>query len=258
MIANFDIVFGVIPSTLLLASLAMAFFVFLVGQPESSDRALPVAFFYWLVEPIVSLLAKLRVTPNQVTGASLAIVMLASIAIAEKHFFVGLWLVMIGASCDVLDGFLARKTGQVTRAGAFFDSFIDRIAEGVIFMGFAYVGAGGPLTIGAIAALIGSYAVSYARARGEGLGVKPKVGIMQRPQRLASVVAVLVAAAFASLASPALAATILTWGIWLVAITTVFTAAHRAWWAMHELTLDEERPTEPGLGDSTIESRTAA
>lgn len=259
MIMNVDLIFGVIPSLAMLGYLVVSFIIFCAGsREESSDRALPVEFFYWLVEPIVTGLARMRVKPNQVTGASLVVIMFASLAIATGHFFMGLWMLMVGSSFDVLDGFLARKTEQTTSSGAFFDSFIDRVAEGVVFMGFAYLGQGGLLTVGAIAALIGSYSVSYARARGEGLGVKPKVGLMQRPQRLGSVILTLAVAAFASRTDAQLGLSILTLGIWLVAIGASFTAGHRAWWAMNRLDADEERPIETGLGDAAIESRTAA
>jgi CDP-diacylglycerol--glycerol-3-phosphate 3-phosphatidyltransferase len=95
------------------------------------------------------------------------------------------------AIADALDGVVARRTNQVTVFGAFYDSTLDRIADGALLAGLAYFYAVNPIHSNrlmlaiTLMAIIGTYMVSYARARAEALGINAKVGIMQRAERVA-------------------------------------------------------------------------
>jgi CDP-diacylglycerol--glycerol-3-phosphate 3-phosphatidyltransferase len=90
----------------------------------------------------------------------------------------------------VLDGTVARRTGQSTVFGAFYDSTLDRVADGSVLAGLAYFYATNPvfhsrpLLALALLGMIGTFLVSYTRARAEGLGIDAKVGVMQRPERV--------------------------------------------------------------------------
>ena len=144
------------------------------------------------LEPVVGWLAAREVTPNQVTLAALAVSLLAALLIGAGWLRLGA-LVLIGGSLgDLLDGMLARSTGQASPFGAFFDSTLDRIGEGAVLAAVAYRFAvdGRPLLVAVVVmALLGSLLVSYTRARAESLGVDCTVGLMSRAERLVLLIA---------------------------------------------------------------------
>jgi phosphatidylglycerophosphate synthase len=109
----------------------------------------------------------------------------AGVAFALGHPVLGGWGVLLGGVADILDGRIARARGIASRRGAFLDSTLDRFAEFAAFVGLAALFAGSPwaLTL-VVSALGGSLLVSYARARGESVGVLCKLGVMQRAERL--------------------------------------------------------------------------
>ncbi len=152
---------------------------------------------YNFLDPLISLLAKMGLTPNIITLIGFFITILASAVLivgAEKGqrgdpkyiTMFGVVLLLAGLF-DMLDGQLARKTGKMTVFGAFFDSIIDRYSEMIMFFGIAYYLVSYDYFLSGIfafIAMIGSIMVSYARARAEGLGYECKVGMMQRPERI--------------------------------------------------------------------------
>jgi CDP-diacylglycerol--glycerol-3-phosphate 3-phosphatidyltransferase len=97
----------------------------------------------------------------------------------------------VTAIADALDGVVARRTNNVTVFGAFYDSTLDRVADGALLAGLAYFYAVNPIHANkwmlaiTLAGIIGTYLVSYARARAEALGINAKVGVMQRAERVA-------------------------------------------------------------------------
>lgn len=152
---------------------------------------------YWVIDPFVSLLAKLGVTPNMITSFGFILNLLATVVFiygAEKSNrfdfrFVG-WagaVILFAGVFDMLDGRLARKNGLSSDYGALYDSVIDRYSELFMFLGICYYLVSHDFfwsSIFAFIAMIGSIMVSYVRARAEGLGVSASVGIMQRPERI--------------------------------------------------------------------------
>jgi CDP-diacylglycerol--glycerol-3-phosphate 3-phosphatidyltransferase len=139
------------------------------------------------VRAVVRLLAKTPVTPNAITVFGLGVTAAAAYVIATGGLFWGGVILLAGSALDALDGELARQTGRVSVFGAFLDSSIDRAQEGLLFMGVAlyYHTAGSMWGVGlSFLALIGSYMVSYTRARAEGLGFKGEFGFMSRPMRI--------------------------------------------------------------------------
>lgn len=137
--------------------------------------------------PILSSLHRIGVTPNQVTVAGTVLNGgVAVLIIADRLIWAGV-LILVAGIFDMLDGSLARLSKQVTPFGAFLDSTLDRVSEGVVLAGIAYFLADRGRAVDAglvVLALLGSILVSYTRARAESLGVECKVGIMSRPERI--------------------------------------------------------------------------
>jgi CDP-diacylglycerol--glycerol-3-phosphate 3-phosphatidyltransferase len=137
--------------------------------------------------PVAGGLLRLNVTPNQVsvTGVLLNIVTAALIA-ADYLALAGLVYLAAG-TLDLLDGVLARLAKTTSSFGAFLDSTLDRISEGVVFAAIAYRFALEGYAVDAslvVVALLGSLLVSYTRARAEGLGAQCKVGLVTRAERV--------------------------------------------------------------------------
>ncbi len=142
---------------------------------------------YFLVDPVVSFLARHNVSPNTLTVlGTLGHVLVAWMIVQGQMPVAGL-LIFVFAPLDALDGALARKLGTpVGGFGAFLDSTLDRLAEIILFGGFIfYYGRTGQelLTVTAYIGLSGSLMVSYTRARAEALGYSCKIGILSRVER---------------------------------------------------------------------------
>ena len=144
---------------------------------------------YRLTAPIVRLLVKTHVTPTALTWLGFSIAVGAAIVIATGHLIIAGIMVFVGGFFDMLDGALARPTGQVTALGALLDSILDRVSEAVLLLGILifYLFLGGQPVVGILLvclALIASLMVSYLRARGEALGLECGVGLFTRPERV--------------------------------------------------------------------------
>lgn len=140
--------------------------------------------------PFLSALHKIGVTPNSVTVAGTVLNAGVAVLVVFDHLIYAGILILVAGLFDMLDGSLARLTKKVTQFGAFLDSSLDRVSEGVILAGIAYFlaipgGRRGAIDAGLVVlALLGSILVSYTRARAESLGVECKSGIMTRPERI--------------------------------------------------------------------------
>jgi len=144
-----------------------------------------------VVEPIARALIRAGITPNTVTVAGTAGVLVGAVGFAARgQLLIGLVLVVVFALTDFLDGTMARMKGGSTRFGAFLDSSMDRVADAGIFGSVAYYLATQDDRWGMVAALLClgvGQIVSYVKARAEGLGMTCNVGIAERPERLLSV-----------------------------------------------------------------------
>ena len=144
-----------------------------------------VEYYGWTLRPIERVLVRLRLSPDAITVIGLVMSLLAGAAFALGSFSAGGWLYLGTGTLDILDGRVARLTGRQTRTGALFDSVVDRYSEYFVFAGLLiYYRDRVWLMLVTLIALLGSFMVSYVRARGEGLGVDAKVGSMQRPERI--------------------------------------------------------------------------
>jgi len=140
-----------------------------------------------ITDPIVFLLAKAHITPNALTLAGVLGSAGAAVLLARGQFLAGGIVVLAAGALDVLDGALARATGQVTRFGAVFDSVMDRVSEAAVLFGLLYYYAGRDAreeSLLVFAALAGSMLVSYIRARGEILGLPIREGLFTRAERV--------------------------------------------------------------------------
>lgn len=201
-----------------------------------------IAYWYWLNTPIIERLGRWGVRPNHLTLGALVLALLAGLALASASLMLGAWLLVAAATFDLLDGLLARELKIGSKSGAFLDSFADRCAEGAVFGGLAYYGAGGPLTWVAFWAMIASILISYARARAEALGVDCSLGLMQRPERTFWLILTLFTAPIVSVFRPPSAAEHVSWvvigGVGILAFLSTITAFRRADWAFKALNDD--------------------
>lgn len=215
-----------------------------------------VDYVYWLAGPLVERLAARRIRPNHVTAAALGLALLCGLALGAGYMGLGAVLLVVTGGCDLLDGYLARKLDRQSEAGAFFDSFADRIAEAFVLGGLAYFGDGGLLTWLAIWALVASFAISYARARAEGLGGDGTVGWMQRPERfglLIITVGIAAVAAWPGADTAQLTVRIVTVGVGLLAVLATGTALRRAWSIFAKLRADDYSASAPDTSSSPLD-----
>jgi CDP-diacylglycerol--glycerol-3-phosphate 3-phosphatidyltransferase len=141
-------------------------------------------------EALMSAVGRVPLTPNQVTVVGMILTFFAAALAAFGQLrWAGVVLILAG-TCDILDGALARSTRKSYTYGAFLDSTLDRYSEGAIYLGLAayFVSVGGPLerwlVLATLAALAGSFLVSYVRARAQSLGFTCDSGIFARPERV--------------------------------------------------------------------------
>lgn len=137
-------------------------------------------------------LRALGLTPNAVSLIGFAVTLGAAYLVGSNRLLAGGIVFLLGGGLDLLDGALARLTGRVTPFGALLDSVLDRLGEASLFVGLAVYSLRAGFSdryllffiIVLLMALILSQTVSYLRARGEGLGVATRAGLMTRPERV--------------------------------------------------------------------------
>jgi CDP-diacylglycerol--glycerol-3-phosphate 3-phosphatidyltransferase len=145
----------------------------------------------WITDPLVPLISKLRLTPDGMTLAGLILNITAAVFIGFGHLLVGGIIFLLAGLFDLLDGALARYMEKTTKFGAIFDSTVDRITEGALFLSFIFITGVGvwPYNVTwelvlIFLAMIGSFLTSYIRARAEGLNINCTVGLFTRAERV--------------------------------------------------------------------------
>jgi CDP-diacylglycerol--glycerol-3-phosphate 3-phosphatidyltransferase len=139
---------------------------------------------YWLLDPPVNLLIALRVTPNMVTLFSLLPALGAGVAVAFGWFGLGCMLATIATLSDIVDGVIARRTGVSSDAGEVIDAAVDRYGEFFLLGGLAfYYRDTWSVLLLVLAAIIGSFMVSYSTAKAEAVRVPAPRGAMRRSER---------------------------------------------------------------------------
>ncbi|MDQ6749667.1 MAG: CDP-alcohol phosphatidyltransferase family protein [Actinomycetota bacterium] len=167
-----------------------------------------------------------RLTPNAISLTGFALNLLAAVLVWQRSFFLGGLAFIVGSVMDTLDGRYSRMSGKGTPFGAFLDSTLDRIEEGIVLTAVAayFASRNDDLAVAAVVvAVLGSLMVSYTRARAEALGIACKVGIATRPVRVVILSAGLLFATGASLGDFELLAP----AVYVLAALTVFTTFQR-------------------------------
>ncbi len=150
------------------------------------------AILQYVELPGARFLRALKFTPNAITLLGFAVTVVAACLVGFGWLLAGGIVFLSGSALDLMDGALARLTGTDSSFGALLDSLFDRLGEAALFLGLAVYATQGDFSdnyrlffvIVILLALIFSQAVSYLRARGEGLGVFTRAGIMTRPERV--------------------------------------------------------------------------
>jgi CDP-diacylglycerol--glycerol-3-phosphate 3-phosphatidyltransferase len=174
----------------------------------------------------VTNLARTGVTPNVLTTTGVSLCLAAAVLVSfEEHgkllfFWLAAGIFVVGSLLDILDGALARVGGKSTPFGAFIDSTTDRVGEGAMLAAIALVfsrhGQDWAVVV-AVAAVVGSFLVSYTRARAEALGLSGDVGLGSRAERVVVITAGLVFAPWGGL----------PWAIAVLAATAWLTVVQR-------------------------------
>jgi CDP-diacylglycerol--glycerol-3-phosphate 3-phosphatidyltransferase len=171
-------------------------------------------------------LARTRVSPNALTAAGVLLCAAAAVVVYFEYrnelaaYWIGAGLFIVGSILDILDGALARRSGKATHFGAFVDSTTDRMSEVFVLGAIALIFAREDNEVAlafAVAAIAGSFLVSYTRARAEVLGLKGDVGIGSRAERVVVISAGVILAPWGAL----------QWAIYLLTATAWITVLQR-------------------------------
>jgi CDP-diacylglycerol--glycerol-3-phosphate 3-phosphatidyltransferase len=175
-----------------------------------------------------------RLTPNAISMTGFVLNVLAAVLVTQQLFFLAGVAFIAGSLMDMLDGRYSRMSGKGTPFGAFLDSTLDRIEEGIVLAAIAayFAERGDEVAVGAaVLTVVGSYMVSYTRARAEALGMECKVGVATRPVRVVILSAGLVFAKGAGLGDFEL----LEPAVYVLAVLTVITTFQRIFHVRREL-----------------------
>ncbi len=197
-----------------------------------------------MLAPFVNLFLRLGISPDAVTLVGTLGVSAGALAFFPRgHLLVGVLVITCFIFSDLIDGAMARKTGQVSTFGAFFDSTLDRIADGAIFGGlvlyFAGPGDNYLYVCVTLYCLVMGSVTSYARARAESLGMDAQGGIAERADRT---VAILVAAGFSDWWNLPI---LLHVTIWALALANTQTVLLRMWKVRRQATAEPDVPSAP-------------
>jgi CDP-diacylglycerol--glycerol-3-phosphate 3-phosphatidyltransferase len=175
-----------------------------------------------------------RLTPNAISLTGFALNLAAAALVVDRLFFLAGIAFIVGSIMDTLDGRYSRMSGKGTQFGAFLDSTLDRLEEGVVLTAVAAYFASRHMQVAVAAvvvAVLASLMVSYTRARAEALGVECKVGLATRPVRVVILSVGLVFAKGASVGHFALLAP----AVYVLAVLSLVTVVQRIWHVRREL-----------------------
>jgi CDP-diacylglycerol--glycerol-3-phosphate 3-phosphatidyltransferase len=175
-----------------------------------------------------------RLTPNFISMTGLVGNVIAAVLVTQEEFFLAGVAFVLGSVMDTLDGRYSRMSGKGTPFGAFLDSSLDRVEEGIVLaaVGAYFAKQGDDLAVAAVVlAVLFSLMVSYTRARAEALGVECKVGLATRAIRVVIISIGLLFAKGAGLGDFEL----LEPSIYVLAALTIFTTFQRMLHVRREL-----------------------
>jgi CDP-diacylglycerol--glycerol-3-phosphate 3-phosphatidyltransferase len=167
-----------------------------------------------------------RLTPNAISITGFIGNLIAAVLVTQEEFFLAGVAFVLGSVCDTLDGRYSRMSGKGTPFGAFLDSSLDRVEEGIVLaaVGAYFAKIGDDVAVAAVVlAVLFSLMVSYTRARAEALGVECKVGLATRAIRVVIISAGLILAKGANVVDVEL----LKPAVYVLAALTIFTTVQR-------------------------------
>src|SRR5689334_14132785 len=192
-----------------------------------------------------------RLTPNAISMVGLLGNLIAAALVTQELFFLAGIAFIVGSVMDTLDGRYSRMSGKGTLFGAFLDSTLDRIEEGIVLAAVAgYFAAQGEDFAAAmcVVAVLFSLMVSYTRARAEALGVECKVGLATRPVRVVILSIGLLFAKGAGIGDFELLAP----AVYVIAALTIFTTFQRVWHVRNELSGEVSGVKDDGGGAGDV------
>jgi phosphatidylinositol phosphate synthase len=192
-----------------------------------------------------------RLTPNAISMVGLLGNLIAAVLVTQRLFFLAGIAFVLGSVMDTLDGRYSRMSGKGSLFGAFLDSTLDRIEEGIVLAAVAgYFAAEGDDFAAAmcVVAVLGSLMVSYTRARAEALGVECKVGLATRPVRVVILSVGLIFAKGAGVGDFELLAP----AVYVIAALTIFTMFQRVWHVRNELSGEVPGVKDDGGGAGDV------
>ena len=209
-----------------------------------------------VAQRLMGRLASFPLTPTQLTVIGFGLTCVAAGLVVAEHWVWAAVVFIVGSLMDTLDGRYSRMSGKGTLFGAFLDSTLDRMEEGIVLTAVAayFASRGDELAVAAtVIVVLGSLMVSYTRARAEALGVECKVGLATRPVRVVLLAGGLLFAKGASLGDFELLAP----AIYAMAVLTVFTVGQRIWHVRQQLAGDGGTPggVTTGAQDGTANER---
>jgi CDP-diacylglycerol--glycerol-3-phosphate 3-phosphatidyltransferase len=191
-----------------------------------------------IINAMVRGLASAGVHPNILTAIGVVINVGCGVLFGFGEFFWAGIVLIVANIFDMLDGNVARMTGNVTKFGGFLDSTLDRLSDMVVFLGIMVFYAGNSpqhsllhVTLAGVA-MMASVMVSYTTARSEGLGVKANVGFLQRPERV--VLLIIGALSTWNWNSESFWINRMPQVLWVLAIGSVWTLIHRMYFIWKE------------------------
>jgi CDP-diacylglycerol--glycerol-3-phosphate 3-phosphatidyltransferase len=201
-----------------------------------------------IINSMVRGLASAGVSPNILTAIGVCINIGCGVLFGMGEFFWAGVVLIVANLFDMLDGNVARLTGNVTKFGSFLDSSLDRLSDMVAFLGIMVFYAGNSpqhsvlnVVLGGVGMMM-SVMVSYTTARSEGLGVKANVGFLQRPERI--VLLIIGALSTWDWNSNNIWFNRMPQVLWVLAVGSVWTLVHRMYFIWTEF-----RKLEDAAGD---------
>jgi CDP-diacylglycerol---glycerol-3-phosphate 3-phosphatidyltransferase len=181
--------------------------------------------FKGTLDPIASVLIRMGLTPNLMTGLGLVLSLVGAYLLSQGRMSLGGLLILIAGPFDALDGTMARLLSQPSKFGAFVDSVTDRWSEMLIFLGLLYYylqrGDSALECLLVFVAMMGSVMVSYTKSRAETLGFDANVGLLTRMERYLVL-------------APALVLNLPWLALWIIAVLANVTALQRAFYVRRQ------------------------
>ncbi len=143
-------------------------------------------FNHFFDRPLSTVAKRIKINPNTITVAGMIIMTVAAIVIPFNLKLGGI-LILCGGFFDLLDGIISRVNSKTSDFGAFLDSVLDRYCDSFLLIGFLCFFLLTNSVIGvflSVGTIVGTFLVSYTKARAEGLGTDCQTGLMERPERI--------------------------------------------------------------------------